>query len=406
MQMVQPTLNLDVLHNIMLYACRDAVAKMMQTCHILNHEGVKYLMGRDICLCSSRDVVSFTEFLVAGLRYTNGVPEAVHRLSNLIILTLAFRERNHPAIEASTESWEDPGPPTEFFFRVLGPLAVNLTQLSIYEAEDLFAAHPPLADTIANLTSLKILKLSFVGEQCAKMLRSLRSQLIDVDLNACNADEVEIDEDDVNPIRLLENSQATLKRLSITYTASSASGPCYPNVRVLSLSYISEPITWHYVRAYPNTTSLLTSMCGDEGWNDDVEPCRERNIALQKARGSWSSLQYFSGTVYELYILGLTCHVTKLELDHELGELYPDLLSAVLKDTHPVHLDLAVPKVSHLPEQALVNVMHQAEVLSLETLTLRIRYAGEDNWADVQPFLVSHRPLLPSDVSSIPRILG
>ncbi|OJT10868.1 hypothetical protein TRAPUB_12613 [Trametes pubescens] len=99
----------------------------------------------------------------------------------------------------------------------------NLETLSISYSEDMILSHPDLVDAFAALSSVRKLDLGCVGETAIKMLQSLRSELISVDVNFLGVapdgegffESVAVEDVPLyHPTIILEHSRSSLQKLS------------------------------------------------------------------------------------------------------------------------------------------------------------------------------------------------
>ncbi|KAI0788012.1 hypothetical protein C8Q74DRAFT_1366800 [Fomes fomentarius] len=110
----------------MSFASRKTIAKIMETCRALNHEGVSHLMDFPITLRSEEEPASFV--IAKGRRADVGYAEAHHRLCHLTDITFTFHNAHQT---------RELGLMLETLFLHVGPMADNFTKLLIYDAEDI-----------------------------------------------------------------------------------------------------------------------------------------------------------------------------------------------------------------------------------------------------------------------------
>ncbi|PIL22901.1 hypothetical protein GSI_15597 [Ganoderma sinense ZZ0214-1] len=264
----------------------------------------------------------------------------------------------------------------EVFVKVAG---FNFTALKIAKAETLLAAHPPLGAAIAKLTRLGNLELSFAGERCAELLRTLQSKLVMATFSFGDVDGEQDDEDipegDRNPILLLHGSQATLQCLDTSFSVSSLNGPRYPNMVDLTLSYMDLPMIEDYIRAFPNLRALSAVDCsGPYGIGTEVwEERRMSSIGYQARHGTWQSLQYYCGSVLILWIFGLACRIHSVELDFEDDELDLAKFDDVLRAVRPTCLALRLPEASCIMDEDFRSALCRCKD-SLKVVDLHVSF--------------------------------
>ncbi|KAM5538644.1 hypothetical protein V8D89_007673 [Ganoderma adspersum] len=303
------SLNVDIMHTIMSYATRNIVSNLMKTCRTMNSEGAKHLLKDGVSVGCDAELVSFIYFLMAR----RNVDDSLRRLSFFEKFSLHF----------DAPSPEIAGLLAEFFERI-APAALNFTSLEIHTTEALLTSYPPLGAAIAKLTTLEDLELSFGGEHCAELLRTLQSKLVTaiITFGDGEREDEEIPDRYRNPILLLQGSKSTLESLRTSFSVSSFYGPRYTNVTKLSLSYMDLPDIEDYIRAFPNLVSLSAFECS--GYGDDSEAWEDRreiSMLYQAHNETWRSLSYYWGSVLILWTFGLTCRIPSVELDFDDHEL-------------------------------------------------------------------------------------
>ncbi|KAM5538643.1 hypothetical protein V8D89_007672 [Ganoderma adspersum] len=367
-------LNMDIIHIIMSYADHRVVSNLMKTCNMLNSEGSKYLLEDGVSLRRKRGLKSFMRFLTAR----NNPNECRRRLTFLKKLSL---DLYYPT-EATARFLEG-------IFEILAQTTSDFNSLEISNTEVLLAAHPPLGSAIAKLTTLKTLDLSDAGERCASLLRDLQSSLVlaDINFSVSNlqlplAADAAVHHNNTNPILLLKGSQSTLKSLSTTFSGSSPDGPRYANVTSLSLSCVDFPAIEDYIRAFPNLLSLSTFECGglrNDPWPHLWEDRRATSMLHQARHGTWRSLRHYTGSVFELWIFGLTCQIHTVEITgFPQRGASPRMFNDVLLAVRPSVLVLTLPGASCLLNAALRSVLSEEGRLRELSLRILLNINGND----------------------------
>ncbi|RDX50256.1 hypothetical protein OH76DRAFT_1482408 [Lentinus brumalis] len=381
--------NSDIVHHVMASSTRDTVSRMMRTCCTLNHEGARYLLAHDPYLTRAEQVKSLALFL----RARNKATLAANRLYWLEGLSISsYYHQSKPMEEAFASA-------LKFFFIHFAPLARRFVRLDIGqgEGEPLFSAEPELAIAISNLNTLRTFTTTKVAGRTITMLRALKSCLFHADISI----DPELTRNAVDdPIATLANSQSSLRTLSLGWAAvaSSPSPLRFPFLDTLSLTRVASPTTWHLVQAFPNLctiSSLDVALRVYSGDPDDTQEVRTlqrlRNIADQRRYGSWTSLRSFKGSLAMLFVLGLACHVSHVDIgnDAEPDESFDlDMLQAVFMDTRPTHLTLRCHGLllSQLMD-GLSSLCSRAEFQLAETCKLYLTVAPRDHDYDVVAFL-------------------
>ncbi|KAI0700033.1 hypothetical protein C8T65DRAFT_812137 [Cerioporus squamosus] len=120
------------------------------------------------------------------------------------------------------------------------------------------------------------------------------------------------------------------------------------------------------------------------------------NISDQQRYGSWRSLSSFKGSLSMLFVLGLTCHVSHVDVgnDDDPDESFDlDMLHAVFMDTRPTQLTIRIWCPSHvqLPELArgLLSLCSLQEFEVVEMCKVRLTRTPGDRDYDVEGFLAA-----------------
>ncbi|KAI0755303.1 hypothetical protein C8Q80DRAFT_1266778 [Daedaleopsis nitida] len=152
----------------------------------------------------------------------------------------------------------------------------------------------------------------------------------------------------LNPGGFLAHSHSTLRSLWV-HSVSAAPNPptCFSCLTSLTLYFSSDVFcTTTLVKAYPKLEELTVSDCLDL-FEDTADWSRVRaeNVRDQMQMGSWRFLSLYDGTISSLYFLGLTCHVSTLNLydskfeDYGPGPANAQMFRQVLRDARPSHLE-------------------------------------------------------------------
>ncbi|RPD54432.1 hypothetical protein L226DRAFT_268874 [Lentinus tigrinus ALCF2SS1-7] len=360
--MDQSVLLEDVMYIIMSFSDRPTVSRMMRTCRTLHRGGVPHILRDDVNLCLSSLDESFFQFLLANLdrrlRYLRGLSISPGRFSSERHISRHIQDGVPEMLNS--------------LFTILATIGTNFTRLELYDAEDIFQLHPRLPDTLASLTELEEVKMSSAGSLSCKMLRNLQSRLFFAEISLLDdGDDQALTFQDKIPATLLQGSRTTLKHLSISDVNTTPSGPRYNNLTVLEIVNTYAFITQHYVRTFPGLMKLYISdsFIKDARNLEQLRAIREANIMQQDCMGTWKSLCTYAGPLGIMYALGLTCRITRLQLDDTDDHGFDHrILSAVLSTARPSHLtimlesdlvEFGVPEViSTLRERCAQDVEH------------------------------------------------
>ncbi|KAM5538657.1 hypothetical protein V8D89_007686 [Ganoderma adspersum] len=392
-------LNIDILHLILDRSDQNTVSKIMKTCRFLNREGVKYLLSTIPTISNESEALSFLQFVLP----TRQSADFAHRLRWIDSLhVLVLDEAEIQAVAKVLKS----------FFVLVAPQAPNFSILEIDYAERFFAADPELPASIASLTTLDFLTLDDAGEKTVMVLRDLQSSLTKVAVHF----DIELGpsaQEDQDPISFLRRSEDTLRWVSLRRTVSSPTGGCYRSVRMLTLNDIDVPTTRHFVHAFPNLQCLRATECMARHELDaDAVVLRQRdiNVAEQARDGSWSGLTSYKGSILMLYGLGLACQVSHVYVRDDDDEgMEPRQIQAVLGDTRPLHLTIAVRGVEYFLTQAddFVELSASREFGRLPSLLLDLNFRRGSWDADMGGLMnLVYDAIAPSPVPAVTLIIN
>ncbi|KAL7278964.1 hypothetical protein ACG7TL_006796 [Trametes sanguinea] len=393
----QPVISGDVYLELLAAADRPEVASMMCASRFLYSEGSKAILRDPVAISSQQHLSRFLVFLLAegprrlqfvrslqlhmtppsanddlfqrlfvairGMSQLRSLSIAVHserQLVDLIALVNIRAERDgNGAFDALHTLILDVAKISAEASLALIAAVPNLSSLralSIPNGDLLFDSHPSLASAFAELPSIQKIDMPCIFEGGVSMLRGLRSNLVSAKLDFLPyGDDAFFDNASnttlraCHPAKLLAHSQSSLEEL---YSYGWKTHPdilpdtsaVYPKMRTLELENAGYPLTMAYIRAYPNLTRLRYQTLESDKMTYDRESIesydiRHRlNVTAQLASGcTWSQLQEYSGSVVDLYMLGLTCPIDNIHLDLGTRALCYQLLP-VLSHTRPRHL--------------------------------------------------------------------
>lgn len=329
-----PVLNDDILMEVLRACPRSDCSRFMRTSRFFYMHGFKTLLSDTVDLATEEDVSRFFSYLSKpeGARF-----QSVRSLH--FDLSVDLKEEAARALTVAL------------------PSLSNLDELSISCVEDFLSSDAGLSDALAMLTSIRNIRLSYIGPLALKMLQSLRSKLVSATLgfdSNFNEDEgffdlLPLEEwPTYHPTVLLAHSQSTLEVLvSYRWDTDPDIIPrptiVYPKMYRLHLERPLLPLSVSLIRAYPNLAQLLLfdsvprhSSSNHLRYSDR----RSLNISQQEVSGTtWEELGKYRGTLVDLYMLGLTCPIAEVDLLDWQGEaLY--MLDPVLFDARPRRLTL------------------------------------------------------------------
>ncbi|KAI0752097.1 hypothetical protein C8Q74DRAFT_354234 [Fomes fomentarius] len=302
------------------------LSAMMKTCGVLRLEGAKYLLNRcGVTLRDDQDVRSFSKFMFA---------DAESRFS---AFKYSFTICGAPlSLEGASA------------LASIVPRTSRLERLVLRNADLLFASAPIISAAFRSLRCLKHLDYTTTGDRdqhqcCNDFLEDLQSPLHSATLHLPPQGE---DAAPCSQHRFLLHSQHTLTELHATNIDSlliySPGTHVFPAVRRLVLHCSEAPLMFLFSQTFPNITSLdFTCSC-------PYEHEYLRNFAELEAGPDgvvpWSALESITGTMEDLYYVGLCQRVANVHVRRIIVEDLEKLfyLEDVLKFTTPSRLRLDV----------------------------------------------------------------
>ncbi|KAM5542413.1 hypothetical protein V8D89_003872 [Ganoderma adspersum] len=315
----------------------------MATCYFLYHEGAKIIL---------RDApVSFDEGTSedALLRFIQA--EDLSRCSHV--------RRLHVLMPTVPDTLAN----------ALVHLVPRMTSLEILfvAIEDALESHPDLLPTFSSLQSVKTILVAKAGERSCELLRALQSQLVEASIYFDSSRAALTSKTAYHPLVMLQRSTPTLTTLvcgslvdsNIQLVLVHPPDVTYPHLHTLILHECAPLSLFAYTKCFPNLTHVCVKYHGPSPW-EDGEPAgltnlaisqrqREMNLALpgqlaNAARGSAppsrKPLPEYTGPLMDLWILGLTCPITRLTVEDApaSGARAPRALSDVLAYARPTEL--------------------------------------------------------------------
>ncbi|PIL36330.1 hypothetical protein GSI_00018 [Ganoderma sinense ZZ0214-1] len=358
--MNRTVLNVDVLLLVFSLAHKQTQLALMSTTRVLYREGGKQLLKDmdGVWLGTEPRLESFLLFMDADggsrMRY-------LHRLILDINLNLSR-------------------PVAKRFKNMLNRLAPvsRLTDLSILHLEPLLSAHPFLSKAIANLTSIKTIDLFTVGKRSVKMLKSMQSELETVEFGGFDDQLIQSSKpDDPDLIMLLRPFSSSLRSLTVAGWCATVDpqddAPQYPLLSALTLDEPTSPTTWHYSRAFPNLKCLTIMTTGFVTAEERLDEFHQANVAQLRRHGCWESLDWFEGPILELWLLGLLCPVSKLNLHDECYPVTPDILRGALVPARATQLRVSFYQFGLFRDEDFIRAFVEGCGATLKVLDLTIK---------------------------------
>ncbi|RDX49774.1 hypothetical protein OH76DRAFT_511920 [Lentinus brumalis] len=374
------TLDLDVLRQIIWSSDRQTCAALILLCRFFYEEAAKRILHDPVIFSYHRDVWTFVRFLgpqpQARARYVRELHFSLTRLSLQAMHALE------------------------------GPISHmdRLESLVIDQGDDFLDFCPSLGEALAGLTSLRRLRIYFAAELTCNFLKALQSDLVSMSLDWTYCDDSWFTEHSMadedwaafHPVPLLAKWHSTLEELHCENWHNTSQLPVftdvYPNMRRLTIDFDKLPLVTPYIRAYPNLSRLSAQTNHDENikYPEDADLIRQHralNIASQEAvggPGTWRCLGEYVGCFADLYLLGLTCRISRIALTTQMTDLHLELLSTVLSYAQPKHLKLEgdVSLLGH-STHSLPAILRGPASSRLESLVLKVDLETNETSLDV-----------------------
>ncbi|RPD76917.1 hypothetical protein L226DRAFT_611325 [Lentinus tigrinus ALCF2SS1-7] len=255
--------------------------------------------------------------------------------------------------------------------------ATRLKALHIREADVCFESAPELMEALTAITHLHHLDIAARRPTDALLLllshlpSNLSSYTISFDrppsLEGCDCPW------ELNPITVLQQSTTTLQCIRVhNVTLSDWADTTFPKAKHFEVSAVKLPLTRILAGTMPNLVTLaVDDTYGDSGELFDVHTASLRRADNMNADGPtkascWSRLESVTGSIVDIFSLGLTCPVDRLVL-HTNGRCDADrvMLGSLLKFTPGlVHLRLeATEEFFATDEEEMVDLMELNSML-------------------------------------------
>ncbi|KAI0704734.1 hypothetical protein C8Q76DRAFT_181538 [Earliella scabrosa] len=307
-------LNCDILGVVAEHADRQTAARMMVCCSSLYRYIPRLLLAEPVDLECWGESEPHADHVLSFYRFMSAEDGRRWRFLRGLIMGHTL-----------------PGPPEVVSALAHGILqASNLEHLELTDIDQLLERYSDIRDALASLKNVKHLKVAYAAKHACTFLESVRWPLVTVLLEY--ADEMEAGDwtlpdirQRLHPASLLRRARDTLVEISCDYwhdVEYREHFPDYPNVKILHEEWAWSPTTPEWVRTYPNLThlSFLHSLATEDRSirNEDAraefEAMRRSNLQALEQR-CWPHLDEVRVSRFAgFYILGLPCHVRKVDL--------------------------------------------------------------------------------------------
>ncbi|KAI0762204.1 hypothetical protein C8Q74DRAFT_1450503 [Fomes fomentarius] len=331
----------DILREIAFICPRETCTTLMCTCAFFYHEAAASILGQEIGLHNEHMTSGFLKFPHAGKK-----------------------PRYHCARHLTLWFGSPLPPDTADALAHAIALMTELVVVEIGSGELTLRDWPAIGDAIALLPSLRQIYIDGVGPRSWQFLLSLQSLLrsIKIGISDCETEEELSGQGpsspwlSLHPVQLVGRWTSTLTELAYhscyappVHDASPSHSAVYPMMRTLSIRHHGRLDPTPYIRAFPNLAHLNVDTRLQ--LNDDIHDYRTPNIHSQRELRrcgpmssshvpGWRELVQFNGSLVDLYALALDCRISHIRLDDYTEDIDLPLLSAVLADARPVHLNI------------------------------------------------------------------
>ncbi|KAI0325966.1 hypothetical protein GY45DRAFT_1259900, partial [Cubamyces sp. BRFM 1775] len=306
----------------------DDVSAMMRTCWSMYHLGVKRLVSMGAHITTDSTLIFFCHFM----RRNRSV---AHRLTELwldIPRDSVVDDDSSSEDSFRDESCEEPILRGAALLVHILPLLTGIRAIQFNFCEGFLQCDHRLVDAFAALPAVYDLRLGSFGLLTYELISSMRSNIALLFMECSVADRTLSPLDHrvlFDPLDLL-NTLEELRICFIDLTANTVRpGPStsvYPHVRLLSLAVGRFEELEILVNAFPNLRILDVTLC----FHLDVEvrSLRARNRTVR----CWDALEHVCGDICNLYILGLTCPVARVDIALDNPGMVREHLHEVLSD--------------------------------------------------------------------------
>ncbi|KAI0374342.1 hypothetical protein BV20DRAFT_961482 [Pilatotrama ljubarskyi] len=394
-----PVLNLDILLDVMHFCDRPTKSRLSRTCKVLHEHAPWFLLEGTVKIGDRAQLKSF------------------HR-----ILSVDGFSRTSFLRDLQLEGENDPDLPASFGGHLVSILqhSAHLEALSISHVECVAVSCPGtsfLCDALSHLATLRHLRIRDAGLLARDLVATLQLPLVSMDLEYQEDDpdppsdpelqsmgdiweELLRDHEipDWHPALVCEQMAPTLEKLAARFiNPRSPYVPwadlglrTYANLHTLVL-YDDWPFARPWIISCPHLRYLtVRSLRWDPQDRDlyvlsDWEPHRQLNLDDQRAHGSWTALEEYSGdNVVALYLCGLTCRIPRLVLSEDLDEDGLVMFREILCEAKPADLVFQVAEVANTlgdpdGEGGIATLLCQNGAGSyIENLDFRLSMGTED----------------------------
>ncbi|KAI0361810.1 hypothetical protein OH77DRAFT_1516724 [Trametes cingulata] len=353
-----PVLNLDILLVVIEFCDRRTKSRLSRAWKILHERAARYLLDGKVEIHSHERLNSLYRFLSV---------DGYHRIRFL---------RDLEVWGTYTEN-----PPASFGRQLISILqhSSHLEALSLVHAEDLVEVCPGTSfeDALSRLATLRRLRIHGAGLSVRDMVADLELPLVAMDLEYSQRDprpeppptalvgpwEERLDVDEIpdwHPALICARLAPTLEEFKARLINpeqyrvlwADLDLRVYTNLHTLVLED-DWPFARPWIISCPHLKNLsVTSLRWEEGIcqeeeEGDWDEHRENSVNDQRANGSWTALEEYSGyKILLLYLFGLTCRIPRLVIRESLDEEGLMMLRAILPEAKPTHLVASVGKVA------------------------------------------------------------
>ncbi|TBU54081.1 hypothetical protein BD310DRAFT_104481 [Dichomitus squalens] len=385
--MDSPALPFDILLLIVEMSPRQTAAEMTLTCRTLRDGGARFLLQGVVSVTRGPSVKSLLLFLYS---------DPQDRFKYLRSLEVATGSLPPKAVDA--------------LLGLLSHPLLSLDSLILREADKLLNSKPTpsshhalsLLSAFSALTTLRHLTVEQCDDKTCILLSTIQAPLltISVDFTPLTDWHVPEDAEHRNPVVLLANISETLEELSGSNFAIHPDrlmyDVVYPSVRTIHATSVDEsmPATLAYVAAFPNVAHLsFTSPLNDAAARSESFPARlsvlrAANKEAQRAFGrTWKCLEEVTGNVFDVFALGLACHVPRLRI---IGDVSAKLLPYVrdaLEDTLPTSLAVTIAGATMFADGTVANLLRAVCAQQVHELELELSFSPSEGDIEIQAVL-------------------
>ncbi|EMD39443.1 hypothetical protein CERSUDRAFT_71365 [Gelatoporia subvermispora B] len=363
----------DILHIVLGLSSKPEILSLMTKCRDMHEVGIKRLLALDIPI-HKNNTFSFAQFMLADPQF---------RLMHLQHLHIVVPEGPFEVLWMGM-----------MLHDILGDSSrpPQIKTISITHSERWLSANRWFYRFCISLQGLEEIDLREVGRVASKLLQEVSSEIVTARI-AFDSQYPRAPPHDISS--LLVNSTTRLQDLRYYGAWFQSHTVQFLALHTLEIPHCDITEIKSLLLTFPNLRSLYTT---SKSWSGDIylgrhTHIRDINLAFQEAHGRWTRLDRLSGSMDQIYVLGITSPVEFLELESKMSIENLTFVSALLADANPSRLRLIL-NMSYFPLALLPEMLNHSTALSHVYLTVDLPNNGA-KMSDIIRILMEQVRLLP-----------